>query len=264
MELSLSPDQFLDVGILAGFSLCRTLPTIEHTYSFREVIDLVHTFRTGITVIEQSSSSAAPQMKYASYREEFLRARQAIRYGFVLTTEGTCLPLALTIPSPQVASAADVPADIDKIFSPRLPDELYFYMCKGVISPAVVAWLTTGNVYEPLPLSDSQEYHQFIQQTITEGVGSPRVLSLAILLDALHPQWRERRIVRLAYTSVVRWLMSRWHTITLSLLATTLADLPSPSITQERPSLSGNCHPGRYRLLFSSKSSGARMYVTCQ
>jgi hypothetical protein len=203
-------------------------------------MDIIRTAGTGVSAIDQFSASAPPQMKMAMYREEFLRARQAIRHGFVLTTKGTCLPLALTIPNPQVASEADVPADIDKIFSPRLPDELYLYMCKGIISPTVLGWLTTGNVYEPLPLADSLEYQRYVQKMITENEASPRVLSLAILLDALHPQWKQRRVVGSTIVSFRAELMYRTHTTISSRFTTISTDSQSCSIAPRPPSLFNN------------------------
>jgi len=129
-----------------------------------------------------------------AYRQEYVRTRQAIRHGFVYTTEGVCRPLPLAMANPQLTEA-DVPWDMDSILSPKLPDELYYYMCKGMISPTVLGWLTTGSIHEPVPLSDSEDYQRYVKKTITETVASPRVLCLAILLDALHPQWKERRVV---------------------------------------------------------------------
>jgi hypothetical protein len=132
-----------------------------------------------------------------------MRTRTSVRYGFVLTTEGTCIPYPLAVQTQNQTQLqpADVPSDLDNIFSSRLPDELYYYMCKGVIQPAVIGWLTTGQILEYLPLSDSREYQVYVKSRFTESPTSPRVLSLAILQDALHPQWKERRVVSLHSTS---------------------------------------------------------------
>jgi hypothetical protein len=193
-ELQLSPDHFLDFGIIAGCSICRTIPIFAEHFAVAQIVDIVKQYQSGLVAIQQLTHTDPPQM--IPYRQEFIRTRQAIRHGFVYTTEGICRPLPLAMGNPQITEA-DVPWDIDTIFSAKLPDELYYYMCKGMISPTVLGWLTTGSIHEPVPLSDSEDYQRFVKKTITESVASPRVLCLAILLDALHSQWKERRVVSL-------------------------------------------------------------------
>lgn len=183
------------MGILAGCSLCRTFPPIAGDFTLRAVIDIVRNYKSGLAAVQQWRGGNDGAYKMANYPELFMRARLAIRFSFILTTEGACMPYALAIPNSQVTSPADVPADIDEIFSPRLPDELYFYMCKGVISPQVIGWLSTGMIVETQPLSDCFDYQRFTKELLTEAPTSSRVLTLALLADALHPQWKQRRIV---------------------------------------------------------------------
>ena len=194
-DIQLTQDQFLDMGILAGCSLCRTFPPAAHDFTLRGIIDIVRSYKSGLAAVQQWRNENGVKV-LPNYPDLFMRARLAIRFSFILSTEGACMPYALAIPNSQVTSPADVPADIDEIFSPRLPDELYFYMCKGVISPQVIGWLTTGMIVEPQPLSDSNDYQRFTKELLTEAPTSSRVLTLALLADALHPQWKQRRIVR--------------------------------------------------------------------
>lgn len=198
-DVQLNTDQFLDMGILAGCSLCRTFPPIASDFTLRSAIDIVKSYKTGLAAVNHWRGPA-PESKppgQVDYYGAFLRARMSVRWTFVLTTDGNCVPYALVLPhiSTPVPSPADVPADIDEIFSPRLPDELYYYMCKGVISPTVIGWLTTGMIVEHQPLSDTRDYQRFIKELMTEAPTSSRVLTLALLADALHPQWKQRRIV---------------------------------------------------------------------
>jgi hypothetical protein len=194
-DIRLSSDQFLDLGIIAGCSFHRTHPLLVPEYTFRSAIEMIRAYGSGIRAMD--GCNERDPVKMGGYRDEFIRTRQAIRHGFIFTTEGACLPLPLATQIPPGVTAADVPSDIDKIFSPRLPDELYFYMCKGMISPAVIGWLTTGSINETPPLSDSKDYQHYVKNIITESVASPRVLCLAILQDALHAQWKSRQIVSL-------------------------------------------------------------------
>jgi hypothetical protein len=192
-DLQFNPDQFLDLGILVGSSLSRTLPVISTPPEFlvKSAADIIRTHQSGLGAIDFLNSRDPQRM--GNYREEFIRARTAIRHGFILTTEGTVIPLPLAITKRM--QPADVPADIDSIFSQRLPDDLYYYMCKGMVSPKVVGWLTTGHVVEHIPLSDCGNYQKYLKTKITESETSQRVMCLAILQDALHPQWKERRVV---------------------------------------------------------------------
>lgn len=166
---------------------------MANEFSLKAIIDLIRQYKSGLAVCQTWRQDSA--MKAQSYADTFMRARLAVRYSLVLTTEGNCVPLPLvSAPNPPV-SAADVPADFDEIFSLRLPDELYFHICKGLISSQVVGWLSSGLIIESQPLADSPEYRRFIKDVITEGHTAPRCTTLALLTDALHPQWKQRRVV---------------------------------------------------------------------
>ncbi|KAL1407037.1 COP9 signalosome complex subunit 5 [Vanrija albida] len=192
-DLGMTPEQFLDVSLLAGCSLLRTFPPYADSFQIRAIIDIVRHLKTGIAACQQFRDS--PQMKALGYTESFMRARLAVKFSLVLTTEGTCLPLPLVVP-PQAAvvTATDVPSDLDEIFSPRLPDEVYYLLCRGMVSSSLVGYLTSGFIDERQPLADSPEYRRFIKDIITEGPTSPRCTTLALLTAGLHPQWAQKRV----------------------------------------------------------------------
>lgn len=193
-DFGFTADQFLDLALLAGCSLVRTFPPIAENYSIRQVIELVRQYKTGVATCQAWRD--APQMKASAYGEAFMRARLAVKYALVLTTDGNCLPLPIVVP-PQgaVITQADVPSDLDEIFSPRLPDELYFLLCRGMVSAQLVGYLASGMIDERQPLADSLEYRRFIKDIITEGATSPRCTTLALLTSSLHPHWAQKRIV---------------------------------------------------------------------
>jgi hypothetical protein len=194
-DLGFTPDQFLDLCLLCGCSLSRTFPPIAESFAIRAAIDYIRQYKTGIATCQAWRDT--PQMKAAGYTEAFMRARLAVKYALVLTTEGSCLPLPLVVPPPGAnVTAADVPADLDELFSPRLPDELYFLLCRGMVSSSLVGCLTSGFINETQPLADSPEYRRFIKDIITEGPTSPKCTTLALLTASLNPQWATKRIVR--------------------------------------------------------------------
>lgn len=192
-DLGLSADQFLDMAILAGSALSRTFPPLSTDFSLKAIIDLIKQYKSGIAVCHMFRSDS--QIKANSYGDVFMKARLSVKYSLILTTEGNCVPLPLVVqPTPPI-TAADVPADFEEVFSLRLPDELYYHLCKGLISSQVVGWLTSGLIIENQPLADSPDYRRFIKDVITEGHTAPRCTTLALLTDALHPQWKQRRVV---------------------------------------------------------------------
>lgn len=196
--MNFSYDQFLDLALLAGCSLSRSFPLIAETFSMRSAMDYLRAGKSGLGVCQ----GWAGQLKGSGYLESFMRARLAIKYSLVLTTDGACLPLPLVVPPPgQVVTPADVPSDLDEIFSPRLPDELYFILCRGMVSAQLVGYLASGIIDERQPLADSPEYRRFIKDIITEGATSPRCTTLALLTAPLHPQWAQKRIVSLVSSS---------------------------------------------------------------
>jgi hypothetical protein len=193
-DLGFTPDQFLDFCLLSGCSISRTFPPIAESFAIRAVIDFIRQYKTGIATCQAWRDT--PQMKAAGYSEAFMRARLAVKYALVLTTDGACVPLPLVVPPPGAnVTAADVPSDLDEIFSPRLPDEVYFLLCRGMVSASLVTGLTSGFIDERQPLADSPEYRRFIKDIITEGATSPKCTTLALLTAGLNPQWAQKRIV---------------------------------------------------------------------
>ncbi len=193
-DMGFTYDQFLDLGLLAGCSLSRSIPLLGENFNMRGVMEYLRSGKSGLAVCQNLSV----QLKGSGYVESFMRARLAIKYSLVLTTDGNCLPLPLVVPPPgQVVTPADVPSDLDEIFSPRLPDELYFLLCRGMVSAQLVGYLASGLIDERQPLADSPEYRRFIKDIITEGATSPRCTTLALLINPLHPQWAQKRIVSL-------------------------------------------------------------------
>ncbi|WRT64536.1 uncharacterized protein IL334_001468 [Kwoniella shivajii] len=192
VDLNLTSEQFLDMAILAGSSLSRTFPPIANDFAVKTVIDLMRHHKSGILVCQNWRDN---QFKTQNYIDAFWKARLAIKFSLVLTTEGTCVPLPTVVaPLGQAFTLSDIPGELDEIFSPRIPDELYFYICKGLISSQVVGWVTSGMIHESQPLADTTDYHRFIKDVITEGPTSPRCTTIALLTSVLHPDWSKRRI----------------------------------------------------------------------
>lgn len=210
-SMGLTSDQFLDLCILAGFDGSPTFPAIDpQGFHLRSVVEVLKQRGTGANAV-LAHQNFAP-VRETNYAETFARSRAMIKYSLVLVAhEGRVLPLPLVTPPPaplgsnahlqppQILTTADVPVDLGEIFSSHLPDEVYYQVFRGLISPSVIAPLATGHVIEQAPLcGSSPEYERFIK-SLTETPQSPRCVALALVSNVLHPLWHKKAVTALYY-----------------------------------------------------------------
>ena len=197
-EISLNEEQFLDAGILAGFDHSQTFPPIMQEQSLKPVIEMVKFYKSGYNAV--SALSDHPGVRQMQYVDQFVRTRSMIKFSLVMSTDGTVQPLPLAInPQPQGhhnTTAADIPRDLEDIFTHRLPDEVYFYLSRGLIGPQPLIWLTSGHVVENPPLDNGEttEFRRFVKEVITEGATGPRATALALISSVLHSFWATKRV----------------------------------------------------------------------
>ena len=115
-----------------------------------------------------------PQVQRLNYLDLYRRGRLAIKHHVVLMDDGKVMPLDTAI----------APSDIHEFIGQRLPDELYFYLSKGIIAPRVLEWLTSGEVRETIPLDsgESSEYRHLVQTQLAPF----RREALALISQFLH------------------------------------------------------------------------------
>ena len=126
-----------------------------------------------------------------------------IKYSLIINSEGTVQPLPLAVPNVpsngpphHQPTAADVPADLHEIFTNRLPDEVYFYLSRGLLSPQPLIWITSGQILEPPPLDNGEpnEYRRFVKEVITDGQTGPRATAIALISSVMNSFWSQRRV----------------------------------------------------------------------
>ncbi|KAJ7604397.1 XPG I-region protein [Roridomyces roridus] len=177
-ELTVTDDQFLDVGILVGCSLSAPFPPTMHDAAVKATVDMVKYYKSGYL--------AHPVVKSLGYAEQYARVRSMFRYSLILSAEGVVIPLPIALPAsaggappnnnsgnnnnnnPQgpggpgamggsgVPTAADVPTDLHEVFTHRLPDEVFYYLSRGLLGPQALVWLTTGQITEGPPLDNGE------------------------------------------------------------------------------------------------------------
>ncbi|KAG2358973.1 temperature dependent protein affecting M2 dsRNA replication-domain-containing protein [Suillus spraguei] len=162
-DLGLSEDQFLDVGILVGFEHSPPFPPTVHEQALKATVDMVKYYKSGHAAV--SAFAEHPAVKSMQYPDHV-----------------TPLPLAITTPAhgpnhPHHPTAADIPSDLHEIFTHRLPDEIYFYLSRGLLGPQALVWLTSGQIVEPPPLDNG-----------------PRATALALISSVSHQFWNNRKV----------------------------------------------------------------------
>lgn len=171
-------------------------------------MDMVKYYKSGHAVVSAFADQIAG--KAMAYADGFARTRSMIKFSLILGSEGGVVPLPLAITSPPNSNdrahggqnhhphptANDVPSDLHEIFTNRLPDEIYFYLSRGLLGPQSLVWLTSGIIAEgpPLDNGETNEYRRFVKEVITEGQTGPRATSLALISGVCNPHWNTKKI----------------------------------------------------------------------
>ncbi|KAF5332183.1 hypothetical protein D9611_008130 [Ephemerocybe angulata] len=211
-ELSVTEDQFLDICILVGSESHSPFPPTIHEQALKATVDMVKYYKTGHAAV--SAFAEHPAVKSVGYLEQFARTRSMVKYSLVLSSEGTVLPLPVALPSPHHnthsshnahnnthsnnahPTAADIPSDLHDIFTHRLPDEIFFYLSRGLLGPQSLVWLTTGQIVETPPLDNGEtnEYKRFVKEVVTEGQTGPRATAVALVSSVANAFWAGRKV----------------------------------------------------------------------
>ncbi|CAE6464140.1 unnamed protein product [Rhizoctonia solani] len=196
-DLQLNEEQFLDLGLLCGSEYSPTLPPHANETSIKPFVDFLRYYKSGFVCITSAFLDNA-LMKQSNYAETFARARCMVKFALVLSSEGSVvpLPIALSGGSTGTTTAADIPSDLHDIFTNRLPDEVFYYLSRGLFTPQALVWLTSGQVIENPPLDNGEttEYRRFVKDVITEGATGPRATALALITSVLHSTWQKTRV----------------------------------------------------------------------
>ncbi|RXW24385.1 hypothetical protein EST38_g1501 [Candolleomyces aberdarensis] len=203
-ELSVNEDQFLDICVLVGFDHCPPFPPTIHEQALKATVDMVKYYKTGHAAV--SAFAEHPAVKAVQYLDQFARTRSMIKYSLVLSSEGTVMPLPVALPlppsqghpnhHPHHPTAGEIPQDLHEIFTNRLPDEIFFYLSRGLIGPQALVWLTSGQIVENPPLDNGEttEYKRFVKEVITEGQTGPRATTLALISNVCHNFWANKKV----------------------------------------------------------------------
>jgi 5'-3' exonuclease len=179
------PDHFIDICMLAGFDWISTFPPLvgskNISFTFKGTVDMLQQYRTGFNAIQAFAEN--PKVKEYNYEDNFCRIKSIINHNIILKDDGTTEPL----------NKETAPNDLHELFGPRLPDEVYFYMCQGMVSPQVITNLVSGMLLEGPPLcnGDTIEYREFIK---SQSLLDLRTQALSLLTMGMSSFIRNRKV----------------------------------------------------------------------
>ncbi|KAF9427802.1 hypothetical protein BGZ94_004125 [Podila epigama] len=168
-DLHLTDDQFLDMCILSGFDHCPTFPPLAEDggFAFKNIHDLLRQHRTGFNAVVKSS-----------YVDIYCRTRCAMKFQPILTDDGHIEPM----------NKEEAPSDIHEFIGYRLPDEVYYFLSRGVLSESTLNTLLWGHAaeYSPLCNGETEEYRKFLTTELFKLKAQTVALATAHLHSFYH------------------------------------------------------------------------------
>ncbi|CAI7675586.1 unnamed protein product [Penicillium manginii] len=175
----LTNEQFLDFCLLLGSPFLRACPLFESPAfpgkipSVRDALPMFNaTGRSALTLCAQYEEDR--RMQELQYTDRYKRAYMIVKHHVYMDVDGRVGPMDQETTS----------SDMHELIGQRLPEELYFYLSKGMLGPDVPNFLTSGEVRISLPLGteDSEVYRQLVGDTLTPI----RSQSICLLANSLH------------------------------------------------------------------------------
>ena len=175
-----------DAQLLLGTSFTPTFPVLEAMASTKatgvaEAITLLKSF--GNSVVQLSNyHQENPQVQSLKYADRYKKAIMTIRHHVIMDKKGVVAPLDFD----------NAPGDVHEFVGQRLPEELFFYISKGMLGPEIPNWLTSGEIVLSLPggVLDSEPYRRLV----IELLNPYRSEALKILAESLNYYYQSRVI----------------------------------------------------------------------
>lgn len=123
-----------------------------------------------------------PEIQNMQYADRYKKVIMTIKHHVVLESNGVVGPLDFD----------HAPGDVHEFVGQRLPEELFFYISKGMLGTQIPNWLTSGEIDLSLPggVIDSEPYRRLI----IEQLNPLRTEALKILAESLNYYYQSRTI----------------------------------------------------------------------
>ncbi|KAJ5587375.1 XPG N-terminal [Penicillium hispanicum] len=175
----LSNEQFLEFCLLLGSPFLRSCPLFENLAfpgklpTVRDALPMFNAAgRSALTLCAQYEEDR--RMQEFQYTDQYKRAYMIVKHHVYMDIDGRVGPMDQETTS----------SDMHELIGQRLPEELYFYLSKGILGADVPNFLTSGEVHISLPLGaeDTEVYRHLVGETLTPI----RTQSICLLANSLH------------------------------------------------------------------------------
>ncbi|KAH0844481.1 hypothetical protein AYO21_00952 [Fonsecaea monophora] len=179
-------DVLRDAQLLLGTSFTPTFPILESMAAAKPtgIVDAITLLNgAGKSVMQLCNYHRDnPQAQSMEYADRYKKAIMTIRHHVIMEKNGVVAPLNFD----------EAPGDVHEFVGQRLPEELFFYVSKGMLGPQVPNWLTSGEIALSLPggVFDSEPYRKLV----IEFLNPYRTEALKILAESLHYYYQSRVI----------------------------------------------------------------------
>jgi hypothetical protein len=186
-RLKVTPDAFRDAQLLLGTSFSPIFPplerqgltpkgtTIQDAVSMlnsqnRSVLQLCHVYRDD------------PLMVDSQYTDTYKKAIMSLRHHIAMETSG----------SVAIMNFDFAPGNVHEYVGQNLPQELFFYMSRGIIGPELPNWLTHDHI--DLVVAPGVVETASYRQLVYEQLNPLRAQSLKLISDNLNNYYRYRTV----------------------------------------------------------------------
>ncbi|RMZ90567.1 hypothetical protein DV736_g2203, partial [Chaetothyriales sp. CBS 134916] len=185
-RLKAPPELLRDGQLLLGTSFSLPFPPLE-AQSFSKLV----TIQDAIYMLNSAQRSVLqlckayqnnPTVVELDYADRYKKAIMTIRHHIVIEASGSVAPLDL----------AHAPGDVHDFVGQCLPEELFFYVSRGLIASNIPNWLTQGEIILTLPsgVRDSEPYRRLV----FEQLNPIRALATKVIAEQLNFYYQRRNI----------------------------------------------------------------------
>lgn len=179
-------DSFRDAQLLLGSAFLPPFPLLARgPASSKTSISDARTLLEGAgrSVIQLCNQYREdPEVQSLGYADRYKKAIMTIRHHIILESNGKVAPLDFE----------HAPGDVHEFVGQRLPEELFFYLSRGLLSPQIPNWLTSGIINLTLPggVMDSEPYRRLV----IEQLNPMRTQALKIVAESLNYYYSSREV----------------------------------------------------------------------
>lgn len=176
-----APNVFRDAQLLCGSSFLPAFPPLSRNQN-ATIRDALVMLGRGPVLQLCNQYRDDSMLAGSEYADRYKKALMTIQHHVIITPDGFVQPMDLQ----------RAPGDVHAFVGQRLPDELFFYISRGIIAPQVPNWLTTSEIHLTIPGGpiDCEPYRRFV----IDQLAPLRLQSIKLLAESLHYYYQGREI----------------------------------------------------------------------